>query len=125
MRWIGVRKANIEKNVRDHFEEFGVEIVRAYFTQPVGTPIWRNAGESVTTVQDARQHMQLWLREQYDRAERGHLAYDDGGGHHDTCRRRTPHVNPGFLLPTFKVAHYRNLGSGFQSDFHRRKKGRL
>ena len=70
MRWIGVRKANIEKNFRDHFEEFGVEIVRAYFTQPIGTPIWRDAGKSVTTVQDARQPMQSWLREQYDRAER-------------------------------------------------------
>jgi len=70
MRWFGIRKANIEKKFRDHFEEFGVEIVRAYFTQPVGTPIWRDAGESVTTVQDTRQPMQLWLREQYDRAER-------------------------------------------------------
>jgi hypothetical protein len=70
MRWVGVRKANIEKKFRDHFEEFGVEIVRAYFTQPIGTPIWRDAGESVTTVQDARQPMQSWLREQYDRAER-------------------------------------------------------
>jgi hypothetical protein len=70
MRWLRVRKADIEKNFRNHFEEFGVEIVRAYFTQPVGTPIWRDAGQSVTTVQDARQPMQFWLREQYDRAER-------------------------------------------------------
>ena len=70
MRWFRIRKANIDQNFRDHFEEFGVEIVRAYFTQPVGTPIWRDAGESVTTVQDVRQPMQLWLREQYDRAEK-------------------------------------------------------
>ena len=27
MRWFRIRKANIDQNFRDHFEEFGVEIV--------------------------------------------------------------------------------------------------
>ena len=70
MRWFCIRKANINQSFREHFEELGVEIVRAYFTQPIGTPVWKDVGENAMTVATARNPMQLWLREQYDLQER-------------------------------------------------------
>lgn len=70
MRWFCIRKENIPQSFREHFEELGVEIVRAYFTQPIGTNIWRDVGKDAVTVETARNSMQLWLREQYDLQER-------------------------------------------------------
>jgi len=69
MRWFRIRKANIKPRHREHFEELGVEIVRAYFTQPVGVVVWRD-DMGTWTVQALREPMQFWLREQYDRTER-------------------------------------------------------
>lgn len=69
MRWFRVRKADIKPRYRQHFEELGVEIVRAYFTQPIGVVVWVD-GEGKWTVQALREPMQSWLREQYDRTER-------------------------------------------------------
>ena len=70
MRWFQVRKADINQYYRDHFEELGVEIVRAYFTQPIGTLVWTDSKEGHFTVRNLHEFMQPWLREQYDRAER-------------------------------------------------------
>jgi|GEM_PF-4605038 len=69
MRWFRTRKANIASHFRQNFEELGVEIVRAYFTQDIGVPVWEDDGGR-WTVQALREPMKLWLREQYDRAER-------------------------------------------------------
>ena len=69
MRWFRVRKASIKSRYRQHFEELGVEIVRAYFTQPIGVVVWEDDGGR-WTVQALREPMQSWLREQYDCAER-------------------------------------------------------
>ena len=69
MRWFRVRKANIKPRYREHFEELGVEIVRAYFTQPIGVVVWEDE-ERRWTVQALREPMQFWLREQYDHTER-------------------------------------------------------
>ena len=69
MRWLHIRKADIDLYYRQHFEELGVEIVRAYFTQPNGVVVWKDEKGDwpVAAVKDP---MRLWLREQYDRAER-------------------------------------------------------
>ena len=67
MRW-RVRKAEIRPDYRQHFEELGVEIVRAYFTQPIGVVVWEDKGGK-WPVGALREPMQLWLREEYDRAE--------------------------------------------------------
>ena len=69
MRWLEIRKANILPRFRERFEELGVEIVRAYFTQPIGVVVWEDDGGR-WTVEALHEPMQLWLREQYDRAER-------------------------------------------------------
>jgi hypothetical protein len=69
VRWFRIRKANISPRYREHFEELGVEIIRAYFTQPIGVAVWEDDGGR-WTVQALREPMQFWLREQYDRAER-------------------------------------------------------
>jgi hypothetical protein len=69
MRWLRIRKAKILPRYREHFEQLGVEIVRAYFTQPTGIAVWED-DEGKWTVQALREPMQFWLREQYDRAER-------------------------------------------------------
>jgi hypothetical protein len=69
MRWFRIRRANILPRYREHFEELGAEIVRAYFTQPIGTVVYQDA-EGKWTVRALHEPMQLWLREQYDRAER-------------------------------------------------------
>ena len=69
MRWFRIREAAVARGFRERFEELGVEIVRAYFTQPIGTTVYEDAGGR-WTVQALHQPMQVWLREQYDRAER-------------------------------------------------------
>ena len=70
MRWFRVRKADIKQDYRDHFEELGVEIVRAYFTQPIGTVVYKDPKQGDFTVRNLHEFMQPWLREQYDRSER-------------------------------------------------------
>ena len=69
MRWFRIRKAEIKPRFREHFEELGAEIVRAYFTQPIGVVVWEDEGGK-WPVSALREPMQFWLREQYDRAER-------------------------------------------------------
>ena len=69
MRWVRVRKANIDLRHRQHFEELGVEVVRAYFTQPVGVVVYEDE-KGKWPVGALREPMQLWLREQYDSTER-------------------------------------------------------
>ena len=69
MRWFRIRKATILPRYREHFEELGVEIVRAYFTQPIGVVVWEDDGGK-WTVHALHEPMQLWLREEYDRPER-------------------------------------------------------
>jgi len=69
VRWFRIRKAEIQSRYREHFEALGTEIIRAYFTQPIGVVVYEDA-EGKWTVQALHEPMQLWLREQYDRAER-------------------------------------------------------
>jgi hypothetical protein len=69
MRWFLIRKAKVSRAWREEFESMGVEIVRSYFTQPRGTIMFENEGGQ-WSVQQLHQPMQVWLREQYDRAER-------------------------------------------------------
>jgi len=69
VRWFSIRKASIQPRYRQHFEELGVEIVRAYFTQPNGVIVWEDDGGR-WTVGALHEPMQFWLREQYDSAER-------------------------------------------------------
>lgn len=69
VRWLLVREAKIDPRYRQRFEELGAEIVRAYFTEPIGTIVWTD-DQGVTTLREAHEPMQLWLREQFDRAER-------------------------------------------------------
>jgi hypothetical protein len=69
MRWFRVRKADIQPGHRAGFEQLGVEIVRAYFTQEDGAIVYRD-NEKAWPVWELRQPMKPWLREQYDRAER-------------------------------------------------------
>ena len=69
MRWFRTRRAGIPSRHRQRFEELGAEIVRAYFTQPVGVIVYSDDNGD-HTVRELHDPMQLWLREQYDRAER-------------------------------------------------------
>jgi hypothetical protein len=68
MRWFRIRWAQISPSERQHFEELGTEIVRAYFTQGPGTVVYTD-DRGRHTVNNLHEFMQLWLREQYDRAE--------------------------------------------------------
>ena len=68
MRWFSIRRAEISLRDRQRFEELGTEIVRAYFTQGPGTVVYTDGRERFT-VNNLHEFMQLWLREQYDRAE--------------------------------------------------------
>jgi hypothetical protein len=68
MRWFRIRRAEIIPEERQHFEELGTEIVRSYFTQGPGTVVYTD-GKQRFTVNNLHPSMQLWLREQYDRAE--------------------------------------------------------
>ena len=69
MRWFRIKKADIHDWHRQHFEQLGVEVVRAYFTQPIGVLVWKD-DRGDHTVRELHEPMQLWLKEQYDRAER-------------------------------------------------------
>ena len=64
-----IRQANISPSDRKHFEELGLEIVRAYFTSPRGVVVYRDE-RGTHTVEELHQAMQSWLGEQYDRVER-------------------------------------------------------
>jgi hypothetical protein len=71
MRWIRIREAVIDQRYRQMFEELGVEIVRAYFTQDIGVPVYEDKKNNERwTVGNLREFMKPWLREQYDRTER-------------------------------------------------------
>ena len=69
MRWFRIRRGELLPHYREHFEEIGVEIIRAYFTQPIGVKVYTD-DKGDHTVRELHDPMQLWLREQYDRAER-------------------------------------------------------
>ncbi len=69
MRWIHIREADINQRYRQVFEELGVEIVRAYFTQDIGVPVYED-DKGRLTVGNLREFMKPWLREQYDIQER-------------------------------------------------------
>ncbi len=70
MRWIRIRKADIDQQYRQMFEVLGVEIVRAYFPQGIGVPVYQNSKGETWTVGNLREFMKPWLREQYDIQER-------------------------------------------------------
>lgn len=69
VRWFRIRKADIELRHRQRFEELGVEIVRAYFTQDIGVVVCEDE-KGRWTVGNLREFMKPWLREQYDIQER-------------------------------------------------------
>lgn len=69
MRWFRIRRAEIDLRCRQRFEELGVEVVRAFLTQPPGVVVCEDEGGK-WTVANLREPMKPWLREQYDRAER-------------------------------------------------------
>jgi hypothetical protein len=70
VRWIRIREAKLDQFYRQLFEELGVEIVRAYFTQDIGVVVYKNDAGERWTVANLREHMKPWLREQYDIQER-------------------------------------------------------
>jgi hypothetical protein len=69
MRWFRVRRAGIDSRHRQRFEELGLDVVRAFLTQPRGVVVCEDEGGE-WTVANLREPMKPWLREQYDRAER-------------------------------------------------------
>src|SRR5437870_4013352 len=68
MRWFRIKKADIEPVFREWFEQRGAETMRA-FVPMEGFTI--NTGDgSIQYERPIRPHLLLWLKEQYDRAER-------------------------------------------------------
>lgn len=67
MRWFRINRAEIDPELRELFEERGLDTVRLY----VAIPDWtmRKRDGTVVPRHELRQPMMLWLKEQYDWAE--------------------------------------------------------
>jgi hypothetical protein len=67
MRWLNIRKAKIDPDLRKTFEQYGIMTMQTL----VGTnaTFFRHKG-SLTTVQMVEQPLLAWLTEQYDRTDR-------------------------------------------------------
>lgn len=70
MRWIHVRKANVDPFFRQMLEELGLKVVPAYFTQEIGVVVYQNNEGEMWTVRNLREHMKPRPREQNDIQER-------------------------------------------------------
>jgi hypothetical protein len=68
MKWFRIKRAEIEADKRELFEERGLDTVRGYVTMPDWT--MRRSDGTVVPRGELRKPMMLWLKEQYDRAER-------------------------------------------------------
>lgn len=66
-RWIQIRKAEIDSELRKTFEQHGVGTIQTLLA--VGDFI-REKGKEPLLVKDFQEPLLLWLTEQYDRAER-------------------------------------------------------
>ncbi len=68
MKWFRIKRAEINPELRELFEERGLETVRLY----VAIPDWtmRRRDGTVVPREELRKPMMLWLKEQYDGAER-------------------------------------------------------
>lgn len=67
-RWWKIRKAGIEADIRELFEESGEDIVRETLMTS-GRPLYSKKGNQATAA-----HMRPWLTEQYDEAKRRETA---------------------------------------------------
>jgi hypothetical protein len=66
MRWFRIREANIDRSLRETFEQHGLGTMQANLA--VGHYIIHM--EEVTLIKDIIPDLLLWLTEQYDRGER-------------------------------------------------------
>jgi|SRR5271167_569011 len=68
MKWFGIKKAEIDPDIRKVFEERGAETIRTIL--PLDTVEMSLPSGNLLRVYDLRKPMLLWLKEQYDREER-------------------------------------------------------
>jgi hypothetical protein len=68
VKWLRIKRAEIDPEFREMFEARGLDTVRAYVAVP-GFNMRRRDGTLVTE-REMRPAMQMWLKEQYDRADR-------------------------------------------------------
>jgi len=66
MRWLRIRKADIDAELRETFERYGVATMQ---TMLATTNYFQHKGQSVM-VQNVLDSLSPWLTEQYDRTER-------------------------------------------------------
>lgn len=67
--WRKVRRANISRELRDRFEEYGVQAMTMAISAS-GANIYAQGAEIVTLVQEKRGQISMWLREKADLAAR-------------------------------------------------------
>jgi hypothetical protein len=67
MRWIRIRKADIDTELRKTFERYGTVTMQMMLA--TNTTMFRHEG-SLCTVERHLNSLLAWLTEQYDRAER-------------------------------------------------------
>ena len=68
MRWFWVHNAKIDARFRARFEEYGADSMRAYLAAP-GFTVQLKDG-TIADKTEMREQLLIWLKEQYDRAER-------------------------------------------------------
>ena len=66
MRWFRIRKAGIDRQLRETFERYGVPTMQA---MAATTNYFQHKGQDVC-VRDVLDSLLPWLTEQYDRTER-------------------------------------------------------
>lgn len=90
MRWFHIRKAEIDLELRETFEQHGVATMQAILAT---TNYFQHKGHSLMA-QNVLPDLLPWLTEQYDRAERKETWFpDDGGCDHSLCCCRSAACN--------------------------------
>jgi hypothetical protein len=67
--WRKVRRADISKELRDRFEQYGEHALVMAITAP-GSTLYAQGAEMVKLVQESRAQITAWLKERTDRTAR-------------------------------------------------------
>ena len=67
MRWLGIREAKIDSELRETFERYGTVTMQVLLA--TNSTSFRHKG-NLTRVSQVEDSLIVWLTEQYDRAER-------------------------------------------------------